>query len=107
VNFFVSGLKLPIGTNQPVTVTTTSTSTVTTPTTPGGTRLQMFKNFFKYGSSCYVTHFNSVLYCRLLNHRSVVVFPICLSNHNWMIQYFELITLLKLFILLHEVYNIV
>ncbi|XP_068898692.1 protein phosphatase 1 regulatory subunit 12A isoform X3 [Tenebrio molitor] len=42
-----SGLKLPIGTNQPVTVTTTSTSTVTTPTTPGGTRLQMFKNFFK------------------------------------------------------------
>jgi protein phosphatase 1 regulatory subunit 12A len=47
VNFFVSGLKLPIGTNQPVTVTATSTSTVTTPTTPGGTRLQMFKNFFK------------------------------------------------------------
>ncbi|XP_044270883.1 protein phosphatase 1 regulatory subunit 12B isoform X5 [Tribolium madens] len=38
-----SGLKLPIGTNQPV----TTTSTPTTPTTPGGTRLQMFKNFFK------------------------------------------------------------
>ncbi|XP_015833003.1 protein phosphatase 1 regulatory subunit 12B isoform X2 [Tribolium castaneum] len=38
-----SGLKLPIGTNQPV----TTTSTPTTPTTPGGNRLQMFKNFFK------------------------------------------------------------
>lgn len=48
-------MKLTIGVNQPSptttspsTTTTTSTTTPTTPTTPGGTRLAIFKNFFKY-----------------------------------------------------------
>lgn len=51
---------MTIGLNQPpaatsttpstttTTTTTTSTTTPTTPTTPGGTRLAIFKNFFKY-----------------------------------------------------------
>lgn len=44
-----SGLKLAIGTNQPPTSSSsTPTTTPSTPTTPGGTRLAMFKNFFKY-----------------------------------------------------------
>ncbi|XP_048525797.1 protein phosphatase 1 regulatory subunit 12B isoform X1 [Dendroctonus ponderosae] len=50
---FRSGLRLSL--NQPASATngsapaaaTTPTSTVTTPTTPGGTRFQIFKNFFK------------------------------------------------------------
>ncbi|KAG5883939.1 hypothetical protein JTB14_003758 [Gonioctena quinquepunctata] len=47
---FRSGLKLELGVTPPPTTTastTTNSPTTATPTTPGGTRLQMLKNFFK------------------------------------------------------------
>ncbi|XP_030766006.1 protein phosphatase 1 regulatory subunit 12A isoform X3 [Sitophilus oryzae] len=43
-----AGASTTTSTATPTTVTTpTTTTTVTTPTTPGGTRFQIFKNFFK------------------------------------------------------------